>query len=356
MKNRVDAVRKRLAEAGADAFICHSYPNYCYLTGFTGSLAVVLITLERAVILTDFRYRTQVREEAREFDFVEIKGRAEEIIGETIREFRIKRLAFEAAHLTYRQYAQLRELDAVELMPTEDWIKELRAVKDAREVERIERAASIADQAMETVLEELRAGMTEQEVANRINFLLRSAGAKKEAFDLIVASGPRSAMPHGASTERQIKTGEPVVIDIGAQYGGYHSDLTRTAWLDKIVSQQVLEIYEIVENAQAAALRAIRPGLSCVEVDAIARDLIVDAGYGECFGHGLGHGVGLEVHESPVISRLGKGNIKPGMVFTVEPGIYIPDVGGVRIEDLVLVTDEGCRLLSKSRHRPSICV
>ncbi|NQU07800.1 MAG: M24 family metallopeptidase, partial [Candidatus Abyssubacteria bacterium] len=168
------------------------------------------------------------------------------------------------------------------------------------------------------------------------------------------ASGPRSAMPHATPSDRRLEAGEPIVIDIGARYEGYHSDLTRTVWLDKIKKPQVLEIFEIAEKAQAAAIEALRPGMTGAEVDAVARDLVAEAGYGDFFGHGLGHGVGLEVHESPTISRLGKGGVEPGMVFTVEPGIYIPGVGGVRIEDMIVVTDEGCRKLTNSPHRPEI--
>ncbi|UCD59060.1 MAG: aminopeptidase P family protein, partial [Candidatus Hydrogenedentota bacterium] len=263
---------------------------------------------------------------------------------------------FESAHLTYRHYSQLKMADLAELIPTENWVEDLRAVKDSSEIELMEKAASIADDAVEKMVEQIRPGMTEQEVANRINALIRSLGGKKEAFDLIVASGPRSAMPHGTSSDREIQAGEPIVIDIGTQFEGYHSDLTRTIWLDKIESSQLVELYEIVENAQAAAIGAIRPDMSCVEVDAVARNLIAEAGYGEQFGHGLGHGVGLEVHEAPVISQLGKGKVKPGMVFTVEPGIYIPDVGGVRIEDMVVVDGTGCRRLTKSPHRPGITI
>lgn len=354
MSSRVDALRHQLSEAGADAFICYSYPNYRYLSGFTGSLAVLLISLERAIIMSDFRYRTQAPKEVVDFDFVEIQGPVEETVLQQIRELGTAKLAFESAHLTYRQYAQLKTIDSLELAPTENWVEDIRSVKSDSEVALLERAAQIADAAIEKIVEEIRPGVTEQEVANRINTLIHSIGGKKEAFDLIVASGPRSAMPHGASSDRVIQRGEPIVIDMGAQFEGYHSDLTRTVWLDKIKSLQVLEIYDIVENAQAAALKVIQPGKPCVEIDAVARGLIEEAGYGELFGHGLGHGVGLEIHEFPVISRLGKGSVMPGMVFTVEPGIYIPDVGGVRLEDMVVVTSDGFRMLTRSAHRPGI--
>jgi Xaa-Pro aminopeptidase len=355
MSSRVEALRRKLDETEVDAFICSSDPNYKYLSGFTGSLAVLIISHSSAVIMSDFRYRTQIAEEVSGYEYVEIKGRPEETVIEQIGKMNISGLAFESAHLTYRQYAQLKSIDFLELIPTEDWVEELRKVKDDSEIELIEKAASIVDKAIENVIEEIQSGMSEQEVANRINGLIRSLGGKKEAFDLIVASGPRSAMPHASpSSQHQIEAGEPIVIDIGATYDGYHSDLTRTVWLDTIKEPQVLEIYEIVERAQAAAIEAIRPGLSCVEVDGIARSMIAEAGYGDFFGHGLGHGVGLEVHESPAISRLGKGDIQPGMVFTVEPGIYIPDVGGVRIEDMVAVTEDGCRKLTTSAHRPAI--
>jgi len=356
MPGAVEGIRRKLEDTGADAFVCYHHPNYRYLSGFTGSLAILIIARSQAVILSDFRYREQIAEQVADFDFVEIKGPPEETVIRRIEELGILKVAFESAHLTYQHYAQLRKVNSVELIPTENWVEELRAIKDDREVELIEKAASIADATIEKMADEIRPGTTEQEAANRINELIRAFGGKKEAFDAIVASGPRSSMPHATSSERRIQAGEPIVVDIGAQFDGYHSDLTRTIWLDRMRTPQVLELYEVVENAQAAAIEAIRPEMPCAEIDAIARNLIAEAGYGEFFGHGLGHGVGLEVHESPIISRLGKGNVKPGMVFTVEPGIYIPDVGGIRIEDMILVTDDGCRLITKSAHRPEITI
>lgn len=354
MTERIKVLRKKLEEEGAEAFICYSYPNYRYLSGFTGSLGILIISRSKAVIMSDFRYRTQIAEEVSGFDFVEIKGPPEETVLGQIRGLGISKLAFESAHLTYRHYAQLRQIESLEAVPTENWIEDLRAVKDDGELDLIEKAASIADAAIEKIVRELKPGMTEKEAANRINASIRSLGGGKEAFDLIVASGPRSAMPHATPSDRRLEAGESIVIDIGARYEGYHSDLTRTVWLDKIKKPQVLEIFEIAEKAQAAAIEALRPGMTGAEVDAVARDLVAEAGYGDFFGHGLGHGVGLEVHESPTISRLGKGGVEPGMVFTVEPGIYIPGVGGVRIEDMIVVTDEGCRKLTKSAHRPEI--
>lgn len=357
MESRIKAIRQKLEAADADAFICFSSPNYRYLSGFTGSLAIVIISHSRAVILSDFRYRTQIAEEVNGYEYTEIKGRAEEAIVHEIEKLKISRLAFEAAHLTYKQYAQIKSVEGLELAPTENWVEEQRAVKNERELERIQKAALIVDTVIENVVDLMEPGMPEQELGNTINAMIRSLGARKEAFDLIVASGPRSAMPHALpSIHCTIEAGEPTVIDIGAQFEGYHSDLTRTVWLGRIKEPQVLEIYEIVEKAQAAAIEAIRPGISCVEVDAVARNIIAEAGYGDFFGHGLGHGVGLEVHESPTISRLGKGKIEPGMVFTVEPGIYIPEIGGVRTEDMVVVTQDGCLRLTKSAHQPAIGV
>jgi len=354
VNKRIDALREKLAEKGADAFICYSHPNYRYLSGFTGSLAIVIVTPSEAVIISDFRYRTQIEEEVSGFEYSEISGPAEETVLKQLHDLKVSKLAFESAHMTYKNYAQLRSLDMIELVPTEDLVEDLRIIKDAGEIESIEKAASIADAAIEEIARSIEPGMTEKEMANLLNAFIRSRGGKKEAFDLIVASGPRSAMPHAQPTDHAIVPGKPIVMDIGAQFEGYHSDLTRTVWLDKIEEPQVLEIYEIVEKAQAAAMEALRPGMDCRELDAVARDYISEAGYGDFFGHGLGHGVGLDVHESPTISRLGKGEIKPGMVFTVEPGIYIPGVGGVRIEDMVLVTEQGRRRLTKSPHHPRI--
>jgi Xaa-Pro aminopeptidase len=356
MSGRVEAIREKLKTEGGDAFICYSHPNYRYLSGFTGSLGIVIVTLTEAVIISDFRYRTQIEEEVSGFEYAEISGPPEETVLAQLGKLNISKLAFESAHLTYKHYAQLRMLDAIELAPTENWVEDLRLVKDDLEVAALEKAVSIVDAAIEQLAIEMKPGMTEKQVANRINEIMRSLGAKKEAFDLIVAAGPRSAMPHAQPTDHPIEAGEPVVIDIGAQLDGYHSDLTRTVWMDRIGESQAAEFYEIVDRAQAAAIAAIKPGMEYSAIDAVARDIITDAGYGEYFGHSLGHGVGLEVHEAPTISRLGKGAVKPGMVFTVEPGIYVPDVGGVRIEDVVVVTDKGCRTLSASPHEPRINV
>jgi Xaa-Pro aminopeptidase len=355
MNNRVETIRTRLNEVSADAFICFSNPNYRYLSGFTGSLAILIISRENSIIISDFRYRTQIAEEVTNFDYVEMNGRIEETVVQQIAELKIKRLAFESAHLSYRQYAHLRSVDSLELVPTEEWVEDQRQIKDEVEIGLIEKAASVVDAVIESVIEDIEEGMTEWEVANRIYTMIRGFGGKKEAFDLIVASGPRSAMPHASPSDSyRIEAGRPIVIDIGAQFRGYHSDLTRTVWLDRIKEPQVLEMYDIVDKAQSAAIKAIRPGIPCIEIDAVARKLIAEAGYGDFFGHGLGHGVGLEVHESPTISRLGKGITKPGMVFTVEPGIYIPQIGGVRIEDMIVVTSSGCRRLTMSAHQPSI--
>ncbi len=353
MKHRLSALRGKFDESGADAFICLSYPNYRYLSGFTGSLCVLLITRDRSIIMSDFRYRTQIKEEVADFEYVEITGPVEQTVVGQIQELGIRNLAFEAEHTTYRQYAHLKQLESLELVPVEEWVEELRIIKDESELQVLQQAAGIADATVEQISREIKPGMTEIELVNRLNILLREKGAKKEAFDLIVAGGPRSAMPHATPTERKIKEGEPIVIDIGAQYQGYNSDLTRTVWLGKM-NLKIAEVYGIVENAQAAAIRAIRPGIPCTELDSVARSAIADAGFEEYFGHGLGHGVGLEVHEVPHVSRFGKGEIKPGMVFTVEPGIYLPELGGVRIEDMVVATESGCRRLTQSAHRPEI--
>jgi Xaa-Pro aminopeptidase len=354
MSGRVEAIRKRLEAEGIEAFICYSYPNYRYLSRFTGSLGIVIITLSRAILISDFRYRTQIEEEVSGFDYAEIKGPPEETVLAQLTDLKISKLAFEAPHLTYKHYAQLKLIDTIELVPTENWVEDLRVVKDEEEIELLEKAIAITDEAVEELSHRIKPGMTEKQVSNLINNIIRSRGGKKEAFDLIVAAGPRSAMPHAQPTDRPIQKGEPIVVDIGAQFDGYNSDLTRTLWLGKIGEPKILEIYEIVDKAQAAAIESIKPGMACKDIDAIARDMIADAGYGEYFGHGLGHGVGLDVHEQPTISRLGKGEVKPGMVFSVEPGIYIPDTGGVRIEDLIVVTDDGCRKLSKAPRLPEI--
>lgn len=348
-RERLEKLRRRLAEENVDGLLVGSPANRRYLSGFTGSAGWLLITAERAELWTDFRYLEQAAAQAPAYEIVRHEVNFYEHLGRRVRELGLARLGFERDHLRYGEWQRLRAgvPETVELVPVAGWIEELRRVKDAGEIAAIRRAARIADEALLEVLAELRPGVTEREVALQLEFAMRRRGADGVAFEIIVASGPRSALPHGTASERVIEAGDLVTIDYGAVHAGYASDCTRTVVVGP-ASERHRQIYNIVLEAQRRALAAVRPGATGAEVDRAAREVIAAAGYGDHFGHATGHGVGLDVHEGPRLSATGQEDVlAPGMVVTVEPGIYLPGWGGVRIEDLVLVTGSGGEILTR---------
>ncbi len=332
--------------ARCDAILITCIENIRYLTGFTGSSGVLLVTGGGGVFFTDSRYTEQAAKEVKGFEVREYKKRVTEIAAEII-EAGLKRVGFEDSNLTYQGYRELgRELKGVRLAPLKDKLGSLRSVKSDEELRLISRAANIAYKAFEKLAPSVRPGKREDDLAVELEYLIRKGGAEGLSFDVIVASGSRSALPHGRPGSKLIKKGDPVVIDFGARYKGYHSDETVTVFAGK-TSKRLAEIYQIVKDAHDRAIDAVRPGVRLVDIDSAARGFIVKAGYGKYFGHGTGHGVGLNVHEWPSISPNSKGVAEEGMVFTIEPGIYLPKIGGVRIEDMVVVTKDGCRVLTK---------
>lgn len=345
MNERIERVRARLSAEGIDALLIEHAPNRRYLSGFTGSAGALLITLADAYFLTDFRYVEQAAKEAPDYRVVQTEG-GFKTLKETVASAKVKRVAFDAAHTTVKQHRALVEaIEGVEWTPIEGWVEAWRAVKDDRELARMSEAAALADRAFLYIIERLE-GRSEREVAFDLETFMRKEGAERPAFRSIVASGENGALPHANPTDRVIGRGDMVTLDFGAVVDGYCSDLTRTVVI-KEASERQKEIYDLVLRAQEAGVAAVRPGRTGAEVDAIARGVIEEAGHGEHFGHGLGHGVGLEVHENPpVLAKRGQTPLAPGMVTSVEPGVYIPGWGGVRIEDLVVVTAEGCRVLS----------
>jgi Xaa-Pro aminopeptidase len=342
---RLDKLRQSLAQSdeGLDALLVYRPENRRYLSGFTGSEAMLLITHERAVLATDSRYWEQAEREAPEFSLLlAAAGRP-------------KHIGFESTFITVDQLDQLTEAAPdVKWIATKDLVEDLRVVKDESEIALMRRAARIADEGFEFLCRTLRPGMTEHEAAWELEARLRTHGADKVAFDLIVGSGPGGAEPHHHSSSRVIAAGEPIVLDLGAQVNGYNSDLTRTICLGQPKDDRFMEIYSIVLRAQEAALNGIQAGMTGIEADQLARDVIVAAGYGDNFGHGLGHGVGLAVHEEPRAGRLAEDVIPAGSTLTVEPGIYLPGWGGVRIEDLTLVDKNGVQLLSHANKEPLV--
>jgi Xaa-Pro aminopeptidase len=342
---RLTRARSLLSERGLDALLVHQAANRIYLTGFTGSAGIAVITPSEALLLVDFRYTEQAAAEAGEFAVIKADRQFIETLSEVVRDRGLRRIGFESESVTVKQHQEYADrLAPAELVPVEG-LDRLRWVKDVDELARIERAVAIADAAFAHVRPLLQPGGVERDIALELEFFMRRQGAEKEAFETIVASGPRSALPHGRASDRVLQPGDFVTLDFGAVYRGYVSDCTRTVVLGE-ASPRHQQLYATVLAAQRAALAGIRPGMTGKAADAIARTIITEAGYGEAFGHSLGHGVGLMVHEGPTLSPREDAELAPGMVVTVEPGIYLPGWGGVRIEDLAVVTTDGCRSLT----------
>ena len=345
---RLTKLREALAAEGLDAILITQPENRRYLSGFTGSAGMLLISADEAIIATDFRYYEQVEKQAPDFCLAKITDKFKALLPELVQQVGAKRVGFESTHLTVDQHQQWQEVaEGFELVPTKELVERIRAIKDEDELSKIKKAIALSDKAVAHIVGFIEPGMTEKEVAWELEVFMRTRGAEKLAFDLIVGSGPNGAMPHATVSERVIRAGEPIVIDLGAMIDGYNSDLTRTICAGQ-ADDKFKEIYDIVLTAQLTAEQSIRPGMTGKQADAIARQVIEEAGYGENYGHGLGHGVGLAVHEKPTVGRLSEDVLEPGMVFTVEPGIYLPGWGGVRIEDIVVLREDGVEVLTQA--------
>ncbi|MEW6082634.1 MAG: Xaa-Pro peptidase family protein [Bacillota bacterium] len=346
--HRLSQCREILTEAQADAFLVTDPNNRFYLSGFRGSLGALLVTAGEQFLITDFRYTDQAQEEAPCYKVVRCEEDFFQELAGLCRESGVSVLAFEEDHITYGQYRKLGQAMAgVSLEPLSGAVERLRAVKDPGEVSKIRRAAEIAISALASAVQGLSVGVTEEEVARNLDRMVKDLGASGSAFETIVASGPRSALPHAKPTARRIEDGDIVLVDLGSRYEGYCSDLTRCFMVGN-GSSRYREIYGIVLEAQLAGIGAVMPGKTGREVDVAGRSIIEERGYKDQFGHGLGHGVGLAVHEAPRLNPKAEQVLTPGMVVTVEPGIYLPGWGGIRIEDLLLVREEGCEVLTEA--------
>ena len=344
MHGRGDRLIDLLRERELDSLLVTNLVNVRYLTGFTGTNGACVLTSEERLFLTDFRYVEQAGREVEGFEPVRggrdlLADLAERLMG---------RAGFDDAHLTVRQHRRLRELadDAVELVPAGGLVEGLREVKDAAELAAIREASKLADGVYAYVRERGLSGRTERAVALDLEREMRDRGAEGPAFPSIVAGGAHGALPHATPREEPIPERALVILDLGCTLDGYCSDCTRTFSTGPL-DDGAAAVYELVLGAQERALSAVRPGVECREVDAAGREPIEAAGHGERFGHGLGHGVGLEVHEGPRLTQQAEGELRPGNVVTVEPGVYVPGEFGVRIEDLVVVDDDGCEVLSR---------
>jgi Xaa-Pro aminopeptidase len=356
-EERISSLRNRLPENDVDAIWIVQPENRRYLSGFrasdlqiTESSGSLLITDDQCLLMTDSRYTEEATGEATGFDVRTYReGPVEGLIG-LLAEGNPRRLGFEKDYVTWGLHQELekrlRELSApVRLVPLSGIVEDMREIKEETETGALRASGKRLCAVMKGAIEFMRPGLTEREVAWKVEELTREVGAEMPAFSPIVVSGPNSALPHGVPTDRILREGEPIILDLGVKLNGYCSDMTRTVFLGDPPAE-FKEIYGVVRSAQAAALEAILPGIESTFADKMARDIIHEAGFGRFFGHGLGHGVGLAVHEGPRLAPRKPVTLKQGMVTTVEPGIYIPGKGGVRLEEMVLITNEGIEILT----------
>ena len=347
-ENRIAMVLNIIEDMDLDACVLRGMENIFYLTGFRGSEGTLVVTRKGLFLLTDFRYITYAREVTRDIQVVEIKL-LKQNLSELCREQGIKKIGFDSFHTTFNIYQTWKDalLDIL-FVPLGNRIEEIRKCKDPEEIESILKAVRIATGAFLEVFERLDQGKTEKEVANDLDFAMRRLGADCPSFNTIVASGPRGALPHAEPTDKPILKGETVIIDFGAQVNGYCSDETCTVSVGK-TNGKMEEVFSVVNNARIFALANIKVGLSIKELDSMVRGFIKDAGYGDFFRHGVGHGIGIAVHETPAINSSAEGIFEENMVVTIEPGIYIPELGGIRLEDMVLLTAQGPQIITKIR-------
>ncbi|NTV62423.1 MAG: aminopeptidase P family protein [Oscillochloris sp.] len=357
LPSRLSALRALLVARKLPAMLVSGAANRRYLSGFSGSNGALFITPSDAILFTDGRYTIQAGREAPDFTLREISypdRTLPDLVAEAVSAFGLSLLAFEAAHMSVASHFGIARAcfdTGVELEPVEGLVESLREVKDANELVALRRAAAITDAAIMAVIPQLQPEQTERQAAWMLEVALRERGAEALSFPIIVAAGPNSALPHASPGDEPLGTGRAIIIDMGAVVAGYHADLTRTICLGE-PDTRFHEIYRTVLNAQQRVLDQLRPGLRCNATDTLAREQIAAAGYGDAFSHGLGHGVGLDIHEGPSLRRSGSGQaesgprLDAGNVVTVEPGIYLEGWGGVRIEDLVLINEAGCEVLS----------
>lgn len=347
MIHRVNKLRDKMKEQGIASFLITSPYNLRYVSGFTGTTGLALITMETAYFVTDFRYTEQAAKECKGYEIIQNTGLIYDEVAKIVTQDKLTSLAFEETFVSYGTYQLLLELLASDLVPVKGIIEELREIKEPDELLVIKKACEIADRAFEHILEFIEPGMSEITVANELDFFMRSLGASGVSFDTIVASGLRSAMPHGVASEKIIEKGDLITLDYGCYYNGYVSDMTRTIALGE-PDVKLKELYQLVLDAQLMVTEAAKPGITGVQLDGVARDYFASKGHAEAFGHSTGHGIGLEIHEGPNVSRLSEKAFVPGNVITNEPGLYYPEIGGVRIEDDLLVTESGVELLTHS--------
>lgn len=345
--SRIDKVRNKLTELNVDALLVTETVNLRYLANFTGSAGVAVITQNEAYFITDFRYNEQAAQQAVGYTVRIHKQPIMAEVNDVLIANNVKKLAIEANQMNVTTYLHIKELFSAEIVETQGLVEKIREIKEPSEIALIKEACDITDQSFEHILKFIKPGVTELEVANELEAFLKGKGASAMSFDTIVASGVRSSMPHGVASEKVIENGDMITLDWGCYYKGYSSDMTRTIALGS-VDPELEKIYNIVLEAHERVNSGAKAGMTGKEIDALARDYITEKGYGDYFGHSTGHGLGLDVHELPAISFKNEEAVQVGNVITNEPGIYIPGLGGVRIENDLLVQVDGVESLNKS--------
>lgn len=343
---RVEKVRNTMRELEIDGLIVYSPYNLRYLANFTGTTGYALLTLDEAYFVTDARYTQQAQKQAQGYTVIEHKTGWMGVFADLIQKHHLKHVGFEADHVSVAMLEAFEDAFDTNLVATTGIVEKIREIKDEKEIQTIREACRISDAAFLHILNVMKAGMSEIEVANELDFFMRKQGASGVSFDTIIASGVRSSMPHGVASEKLIEKGDLVTLDFGCYFQGYVSDMTRTIAVGEPIDQ-LKEIHDVVLQAQLLVSTAAGPGKTGVELDAIARDYIASRGYGDYFTHSTGHGIGLEIHEAPNVSRIATQAFVPGNVITNEPGIYLPGVGGVRIEDDIIIHENGGEVIQQ---------
>ncbi|MCS7280553.1 MAG: Xaa-Pro peptidase family protein [Desulfobacterota bacterium] len=335
---RIEKVKDLLSKYGLDGILLKSPENIFYLSGFRGSEGLLLVTRGDVFLITDFRYITYAKDSVQGLIVLE-KGREKDPLPEIVNDYGLKRIGFESNYTSYAIYEEWKKkLKECEILPLKNEIDDIRKIKEPEEIDKIRKAIRIAEEAFIRVYEKIKAGITEKELACELDFEMQRMGAERPSFETIVASGERTAYPHARPSERRIREGDVLIIDFGAQYEGYCSDETCTVFFGE-PTKVLKEIRQIVYEAKEKAIEALQAGVPAKKIDSIVRTYIRERGYGDYFGHGTGHGIGLSVHELPQINDLCESILEENMVITIEPGIYIPNVGGVRLEDMVLIRE-----------------
>ncbi|OCS85487.1 M24 family metallopeptidase [Caryophanon latum] len=344
---KLQKLRAQLQQENIDALLITNAYNLRYMTGFTGTAGIAIISQNDAVFITDFRYTEQASEQIEGFRIVQHTGTIQEEAAKQIAQMNVRAVGFEKNAMQYGTYELYKSVVKADFVPVSGLIEKIRLIKTPQELTIIKVACEIADAAFTHIVDFIKPGKTELDVSNELEFFMRKQGATSSSFDIIVASGLRSALPHGVATNKVIEKGELVTLDFGALYNGYISDITRTVAVGDI-SDELKDIYDAVLQSQLLGVEKIGPNMTGIEADAVCRDYLISRGYGKAFGHSTGHGIGLEVHEQPGLSFRSDTVLVPGMCVTVEPGVYIPGVGGCRIEDDIYITETGNEILTHS--------